>query len=191
MCIAFWGFGEAFDLPELAFLLAFGRDEYLARPTSPAHFWPDQPTLLAGRDLQAGGTWLGVTTTGRLAFLTNLREADSRPDDSPSGSEGQSSSQQANSSAAERRHETRGRLTTDFLLGSSTPEKFAAGLDRRAYHGFNLVVADLVAGQVAYTAGGEHAERAPGGPVKLEKSRCYGLSNGLLGRPEQWSPKRD
>jgi len=75
MCIVFFGI-DAFPEthPELTMLLAFGRDEVLSRPSSPAHFWEDQPGLLAGRDLQAGGTWLGVTNTGRVAFLTNLRE---------------------------------------------------------------------------------------------------------------------
>lgn len=44
------------------------------RPTAPAHFWKEQPDLLAGKDLKGGGTWLGVTRTGRVAWLTNFRE---------------------------------------------------------------------------------------------------------------------
>jgi uncharacterized protein with NRDE domain len=44
------------------------------RPTLPAHFWPDQPQLLAGRDALREGTWLGITRTGRFAFITNYRE---------------------------------------------------------------------------------------------------------------------
>jgi len=47
---------------------------FLSRPTAPAHFWEDQPDLLAGKDLAGGGTWLGVTRTGRAAWLTNFRE---------------------------------------------------------------------------------------------------------------------
>lgn len=83
--------------PTLLFLLAFNRDEFLARyvcgeqsfaprslihsntlgehrQTEPAHFWPDWRKILAGRDVERGGTWLGVTTGGRFAMLTNFRE---------------------------------------------------------------------------------------------------------------------
>ena len=83
--------------PTLLFLLAFNRDEFLARytdyvqvsasvictdlhsltgcrKTEPAHFWRDWPNLVAGRDEERGGTWLGMTTGGRFAMLTNFRE---------------------------------------------------------------------------------------------------------------------
>lgn len=83
--------------PTLLFLLAFNRDEFLARytdyarvstivictdlhswngcrKTEPAHFWQDWPNLLAGRDEERGGTWLGMTSGGRFAMLTNFRE---------------------------------------------------------------------------------------------------------------------
>ena len=56
------------------FILASNRDEFLERPTEPAHFWADRPELLAGRDVRAGGTWLGITRTGRFAILTNHRD---------------------------------------------------------------------------------------------------------------------
>lgn len=56
-------------------LLAANRDEYFARPTSAAHWWPDRPNVFAGQDQQAGGTWLAASRNGRIAALTNFREA--------------------------------------------------------------------------------------------------------------------
>ncbi len=55
-------------------IIAANRDEFLDRPTDPARFWPAEPHILAGRDRRAGGTWLGVTTGGRFAALTNYRD---------------------------------------------------------------------------------------------------------------------
>jgi uncharacterized protein with NRDE domain len=54
-------------------LVAANRDEFHARPTARAEWWPEHPQILAGRDLEAGGTWLGLTRTGRFAALTNYR----------------------------------------------------------------------------------------------------------------------
>ena len=60
--------------PDYPLVVAANRDEYLARPASPAHWWLDAPELLAGRDLEAGGTWMGLTRSGRFAALTNYRD---------------------------------------------------------------------------------------------------------------------
>lgn len=60
--------------PRYPLVLVGNRDEFLARPAEPLHWWADEPAILAGRDLQAGGTWLGVTTKGRLATITNHRD---------------------------------------------------------------------------------------------------------------------
>lgn len=60
--------------PRYRLILASNRDEFLARPALPAHFWDDPAGLLAGRDVEGGGTWLGITRTARFALLTNHRD---------------------------------------------------------------------------------------------------------------------
>ena len=97
------------NLPRLDYplLLASNRDEFHARPAAPADWWPDSPALLGGRDLQAGGTWLGVTRHGRFGVVTNYREG------SPRGGE-----------------VSRGLLLTDWLTGDEPAEDFAARLEQ-------------------------------------------------------------
>src|ERR1700675_2655084 len=65
-------------------VIAANRDEFHARPAAPAQWWDSQPQILAGRDLMAGGTWLGITRTGRFAALTNFRDSHPRRADTPS-----------------------------------------------------------------------------------------------------------
>ena len=60
--------------PRYALILASNRDEFLDRPAVPAHFWPDSPGILAGRDQQARGTWMGISIAGRFAVITNYRD---------------------------------------------------------------------------------------------------------------------
>ncbi|MBP7407874.1 MAG: NRDE family protein [Flavobacteriales bacterium] len=60
--------------PRYPLIVAANRDEFLDRLAEPARFWPAEPHVLAGRDRRAGGTWLGVTTGGRFAALTNYRD---------------------------------------------------------------------------------------------------------------------
>ena len=70
MCILFLALGQHEDFP---LIVATNRDEFHQRPSSPMHYWPDHPGILAGRDDQAGGTWLGVSKAGRFCAVTNLR----------------------------------------------------------------------------------------------------------------------
>lgn len=111
-------------LPEGPYRLVLGanRDEFYDRPTAAMGFWPDAPQVLAGRDLRGGGTWLGITTTGRLAAVTNYRDPASLLDQAPS----------------------RGQLISDFLRGQAGPPAFLEDLAPRAglYNGFNLIAAD-------------------------------------------------
>ena len=71
MCLAVFALQA---VPGLPLLIAVNRDEFHARPTSTAAAWLGSPTLYAGRDLRAGGTWMGVTQHGRFAIITNFRE---------------------------------------------------------------------------------------------------------------------
>lgn len=139
-------------------VLVANRDEGYARPTAPAREWEDAPGVLAGRDLQGGGTWLGVTrATGRFAALTNFHEK-SPPDPAAP---------------------TRGTLVADYLSGSEPPEAYlrrVAGQGNR-FNGFNLLAGDT---RDCFW----YSNRGPAEPRRLEPG-IYGLSNHLLDTP--WS----
>ncbi|MFM7522831.1 MAG: NRDE family protein, partial [Betaproteobacteria bacterium] len=60
-------------IPQCPLVLAANRDEFFSRPAQSADWWSDQPNVFAGRDLEGGGTWLGVNRQGRFAALTNIR----------------------------------------------------------------------------------------------------------------------
>lgn len=143
--------------PLYKLILAANRDEFYDRPTAPAHFWESAPDVLAGRDLAQGGTWLGVTRTGRFACVTNYRDPDQ-----PKGTV------------------SRGNLVSDFLLGVETVIQYLQKVENEAekYTGFNLLVGDF--GQrkdeFAYLS-----NRGDG--IKLLGAGLYGLSNHLLETP--------
>ncbi|XP_052182759.1 uncharacterized protein YGR127W [Diospyros lotus] len=125
MCIAVF-IWKAHPLYPL--LLLLNRDEYHNRATKPLAWW-EGDQILAGRDEVAGGTWLGCTRSGRVAFLTNVRELHSPP---------QSIS--------------RGRLPLRFLESNENPHDFAKELVKEAdqYSGFNLIIADLPSTTMVY-----------------------------------------
>lgn len=106
--------------PDWPLVLAANRDEFHARPTQDAHWWPDRPDVVGGRDLQAGGSWFAIDRRGRFAAVTNFRDAEP-----PS-----------------RNRRSRGELVTAFLDGERAPLEYAASIDGDRYGGFNLLVGD-------------------------------------------------
>ena len=101
-------------------IVAANRDEYFSRPALPAHFWQDAPEIFAGRDDQAGGTWLGITPQGRFAAITNWTASED-------GTDG---------------YLSRGWLVRDFLVGESSAREFVELINGDSYRGFNLLVFD-------------------------------------------------
>jgi uncharacterized protein with NRDE domain len=141
--------------PDYPLVVAANRDEFNARPTAASDFWTDHPTLLAGRDLVQGGTWMGITRTGRFAAVTNYRDP-------------------ARTAAAPR---SRGELPLDFLASTADPRSYLDAVAMRShdYAGFNLLVGD--GRSLWYFSNSDHvASRCltPG---------IYGLSNASLDTP--------
>lgn len=106
--------------PDYPLVVAANRDEFYRRPSAPAASWEEAPHVFGGRDLEAGGTWLGITHTGRFAAVTNFRDPAQ-----PLGSR------------------SRGLLTQDFLLGTNSPENYVNFIDGALFSGFNLLVGDM------------------------------------------------
>lgn len=135
-------------------IVAANRDEFHARPSAAAGFWRDQPAILAGRDLQAAGTWLGVTRSGRFAAVTNVRGA-----------------LDPNARAS------RGELTRRFLEGAMPPRAYVESVAARGaeFSGFNLLAADGAELWWVSNRNGGARCLAPG---------LYGLANELLDSPD-------
>jgi uncharacterized protein with NRDE domain len=151
MCLILLAYGVH---PKYRLILAANRDEFLDRPTQPMAFWEDHPDILAGRDLKGGGTWLGMSRSGRFSAITNYREPGGPKPDAPS----------------------RGFLVSDFLSGNSSSRTYleAVSAAGQAYSGFNLIVGD--ASGLFY-----HSNRQPG--IRRLEPGWYGLSNHLLNTP--------
>lgn len=111
------------DHPRYKLVIAANRDEFYSRRTAAASWWADHPGLLAGRDLEAGGTWLGITRKGRISLLTNYRDPKNINPQAPS----------------------RGHLVSNYLVSSQPAEQYLRDLSATApqYNGFNLVVGDI------------------------------------------------
>jgi uncharacterized protein with NRDE domain len=141
--------------------LAANRDEFFARPTAAMYWWQGDE-MLAGRDLQSGGTWLGITRGGRFALLTNVRNPALRKTDAPS----------------------RGKIVSDFLQADESAEAFVHDLAARAnaYEGFNVLC-----GTISSRADGtlnalwflNSTEQTP----RPLSSGDYALSNATLNTP--------
>lgn len=140
--------------PQYLLVVAANRDEFFDRPTQAAHFWQDAPQVLAGKDLQAQGTWMGITRQGRFAAVTNFRQG-GIPQDKPG---------------------SRGDLTRHFLTGEQSSDDYLSGVAAQSdhYNGFNLLTGDIH--RLGYLSHQGHRidDLAPG---------VYGLSNALLDTP--------
>lgn len=150
MCLIVLAWRPGHPLP---LLLAANRDEFHARPTAAMAEWPQTPGLVAGRDLQAGGTWLGIGPDGRFAALTNIRDPQ-----------------------AEQGSRSRGELPLRFLRENQAPEAFLNELRREAgeYSGFNLLIGDRQ-GPWHFNSHSGHAQALPPG--------IHGVSNADLDTP--------
>lgn len=146
------------DGDPLVFALAANRDEMLARGTAPLARWGDAPRVFGGRDLDKGGTWLGVREDGRFALVTNYRDfRRAKPPSPPS----------------------RGALVAGFLRGDEAAPALVARLaeEGAGYEPYNLVVGDL------RTRALEWCSNVGGAPRRIERGRVHGLSNALLDTP--------
>lgn len=151
MCLVFF----CYDIhPVYRLIVAANRDEFYDRPTAPAAFWNDAPDLLGGRDLKEGGTWLGITRTGRVAALTNYRDPGSQRKDALS----------------------RGQVVNRFLRGREKPLVYLQKLARSAnqYNHFSLILGDTSHLYFFSSRGDKIQNLSPG---------IHGLSNHLLNTP--------
>ena len=137
--------------PDYGLVVAANRDEFYDRPTAPAALWDDAPSVLAGRDLKAGGTWLGVDERGRFAAVTNYRQGQREPDAPRS----------------------RGLLVSEFLTANVGAREYfeRVSADSELYNGFNLIGGE--GRELFYFSNRE-------GRVRALEPGVYGLSNHLL-----------
>lgn len=136
-------------------IVAANRDEFFKRPTAQAHFWEDEPNILAGRDLEKLGTWMGVTKQGRFAAITNYR-----------------SPEEMNATGKR----SRGELVKKALTFEGEITQYMQGLEKtkEQYPGYNLLVGNHE--QLFYFSN-------KNGSVKKLEPGIYGLSNHLLNTP--------
>ncbi|MEP5613001.1 MAG: NRDE family protein [Cyclobacteriaceae bacterium] len=136
--------------PEYKLILAANRDEFYDRPTTTADWWEDHSNVLAGRDLKAKGTWMGVDKKGRFAAVTNYRDISNIREDVKS----------------------RGDLPVDFLLNGHSSTAYSEQVLNNAdeYNGFNLLVLDE---EMTHLSNYENK-------VNRLDSGIHGLSNALL-----------
>ena len=151
MCLIFLSVNKH---PSYKLVIAGNRDEFYKRKTAPAHFWDDHPNLLAGRDLEAGGTWMGISKQGKISMVTNYRDLRNLKSIAPS----------------------RGHLVSEFLLNGDRPDNYLTKISERGqeYNGFNLVVGSP--DELHY-----YSNYKPR-PEKITNG-IHGLSNHLLNTP--------
>jgi uncharacterized protein with NRDE domain len=142
------------------------RDEYYSRPSAPAAWWSDYPNVFAPRDLQAGGTWMGVARLNggghKFAAVTNVRDGSEFLHDAPS----------------------RGQLVADYLTSADNVESYLKRIAGKAeqYNGFNLLVGEVspASQQLCWISNRNTSNPRNG---QLLTPGIYGLSNGTLDSP--------
>lgn len=161
MCLIAFAIGAH---PRWPLVIAANRDEHYERPTTALDLWtsPSGRLIASGRDERAGGTWLGISASGRVAMLTNVRE-----------------------SSTQARARSRGDLPMAWLETAQAAEPFMAAMDVQAYSGFNLVIGDLIAGQWHWISNRQPAALGPlpGLQQRALSPGIYGLSNAFLDTP--------
>jgi uncharacterized protein with NRDE domain len=140
--------------PRYRLVVAANRDEFFRRPTAPADYWSDAPHVLGGRDIEKGGTWMGIGRDERWAAVTNFRDG-AKPEPGT---------------------RSRGELVAAYLLESVPPQTYMSSVQRiaDAYAGFNLLAGDR--------NGLHYLSSKEDGPMMLAPG-IYGLSNGVLDTP--------
>lgn len=151
MCVLFIAYQVVDEYP---LIILANRDEFHQRPARPLAYWPDQPSILAGRDLEAGGTWLGVSRHGKIAALTNYRQGHNQKQQAPS----------------------RGDLVSHFLANDQSADDYLSALTPKAqdYNGFNLLLGDSQGLFVFNNQLNQTIKLTPG---------FHGLANGALNDP--------
>ena len=187
-------------------IVAFNRDEFLERETRCPHWWKEEGTegskqIYGGRDLRAGGSWMGVTRCGRIAFLTNVREKDpveekekeKEEDDDDWGKKNQSAEdlpeilrrrqqQQTPSTSCQ----SRGLLIKNYLVSETAPEEYCKEVvsnSSERYRGYNLFVGKL-GGQGKnpdFAHVSNRGMKSEGGVQVMRSGGVWGISNGPLG----------
>lgn len=140
--------------PKYSLILLANRDEFYARPSKTMHFWPEYPHVLAGQDLEQGGTWLGINQQGKFTAVTNYRDGLAPKENALS----------------------RGALTRDFLTSNQDPTGYLKQLlpKQDKFGDYNLLLGDQSG--IYYQSNRE-------GPIRALNPGIYGLSNALLDSP--------
>lgn len=151
MCLIFFSLQRH---PTYKLILAGNRDEFYKRQTAPADFWKDNTQILGGKDLEANGTWLAMTKTGKIGFITNYRDPKNINPSAPS----------------------RGKLVSDYLEKDMLPTIYLEQIEKRAgnYNGFNLIVGS--ADEFWYLSNYRRG-------IQQISPGFYGLSNHVLETP--------
>ncbi len=175
MCLIAMAWGAS---PQFPLVIAANRDEWYARATAPLASWVTASghTIVGGRDLQDGGTWMGFTPQGRFAMLTNVRNPSAAPPARPI---------------------SRGHLVVDWLCSAMNADEWAGQCEAACYAGFNLLVGDWAA-QTCHYITNQYLSNQPAdhvftaqaatknvafGPTALSAGSMYTLSNAALDTP--------